>query len=126
MPAQPPSSNSQPLITVRVAVGPPRGEVPSGASLRVFLLDDTVADAATEPVATVTAPWDGRPTSVRLPVPEDSPGSLTVFAHLGADPEIEPGDWITATAYPVVSGETDTGEAGLIDLTVELDHRVVG
>jgi len=126
MPAHRPPSNSRPSSTVRVTIDPPRGEVPSGASLRVYLLDDTAADIATEPVAAVTRPWDGQPASIRLNVAADGPRSLTVFAHLGADPDIEPGDWITATAHPVSLGEPEPDEPGLFDVTVELDHLVVG
>ena len=90
------------LIRVRVnAIG---GTAPVGSSLRVRVLDTTMADAASEEVGSVTVPnWVGEALTVQVTAPPFDPGrDYVAFAHGGVSDDIGAGDWITTSNFPIV------------------------
>lgn len=112
---------------VRVRIQSLRGEAPAGASLRVLLLDNSKADTAPVPVASVKIDaWTGAETVVDLDVPNDWSESLAVFAHVGRTDEFEIGDWLTTTAYIVQETHSTktvaTAERSHRSVTIELDR----
>lgn len=96
--------------TVRVVVRPLAGVVPTGAVLRVDLVDDGPADAmGTRLDRAELRGWDGQEVAVTLlvpPGPEPALASWGIVAHLGASEQVTTGDWLSTAACPVQPGET--------------------
>lgn len=94
-----PRSATPRVVTVRVReLG---GLVPTGTALRVSVLVDGPADAASTVAGrTVIADWDGAMLDVPVTCSADAE-NLVAFAHFGGADDIAEGDWLTTVSYPV-------------------------